>query len=347
MAKVKKKALPAAEDGVAVSLARFLDVYADACRLENVAPVEGVVTRFRDALKDHTEGTGRGAADFPIVVAEPLDPSGVRALMAAVLQHPHQQLGLWKADLRDEGAMALADLLPRAHRLRTLEILDCRVGPPGAAAIGTALAQNDALTSLTLDHNPLGDDGAAGLGAGLKWNSGIARLSLQYCGIGSQGGEALAKTILRAGSVKELQLKGNRLGPAGVIAFATALPRNVALATLGLADNGFGIDSEALEALRDGIEGNDSLTALDLSLNALVPAGSALLLEALAAKPRITALRLPERTDPAAFREALEAATSHARAAKGKAKPRAAKATVEDNPPPPASPAADTAAKEA
>eukprot|EP01012_Entosiphon_sulcatum_P049455 TRINITY_DN68078_c0_g1_i1.p1 TRINITY_DN68078_c0_g1~~TRINITY_DN68078_c0_g1_i1.p1 ORF type:complete len:352 (-),score=104.51 TRINITY_DN68078_c0_g1_i1:46-1101(-) len=313
------------EENPVRDLKRFIDGYTRHCEKHGVTPCAAVVRKFKQEIGIWNEADkAQVLPNFPVIVSEPLDYPSVQSLMDALADYRWlHQVSFWKAKIGDDGVMVIAEFLKRDQRLRTLELLNNSISAKGCTFLGRMLTQNDTLTNLMLDHNDLGDDGIAALGEGLKWNSSVAHLSLQYCGIGPSGGEAIAKTIIRSSSVRELFLKGNAIGPTGVIAVAHAVAKSMVLQKLDLSDNAFGIDLEAIEALRDGIESNDSLVWVDLHLNSMVPAGAAMLLEVLRAKPNITEFRIYERVGEQVFKDTVDTVSEHIKALKkGKKKPK-------------------------
>ena len=155
---------------------------------------------------------------------------------------------------------------------------------------------------------------------GLKWNSTLEKLTLKYCSIGALGGECVGKFVVRSSAVKDLSLRGNPLGPTGVAHVGEALAKNAYMQSIDLADTGFGVDLEAIESLRDGIESNDSLENVDINLNSLVPAGMQLLLELVRAKPKITRFEVYERIGEQAFKDMLAAVAENVKLQKKKKK---------------------------
>ena len=266
---------------------------------------------------------------FPLFVVEPMPYEALRAFFGALETYPWLRvISLHNAQIGDDGAMVIAEFiqsyLPTPDRnpwgIETLELPMCRITPRGAAYLGNVLAQNETVKSLVLDFNPLGDAGAAALGDGVKWNASLSKISLQYCDIGPAGGEAVSKFLVRSSSVQELALRGNPLGPTGVTAIGRSLAKNAYLTRLDLADTCFGIDIEAVEALRDGIEGNETLEAVDLDLNSIVPAGVQLLLETLKMKPKLTQFVMYERIGEAVYRDMLDTVAANLKAAKKKSR---------------------------
>ena len=268
-----------------------------------------------------------------------------------------RQVSLYHCHIGDEGAMVVADFIrnytPEPSKnpfgIELLELPENDISAKGAQYLGRMLAQNETVKTLILDFNPLGDDGVGLLGDGLKWNSTLEVLSMQHCDVGPEGGELIGKYIVRSSSVKNLSVRGNPLGPHGVTHIARSLAKNAYLEELDLADTSFGIDLVAIEALRDGIEGNESLTAVDLNFNSLVPAGVQLLLEMLKPKHKITKFVLFERISEVVFKEVIDTLQNNQKMMKkkkkkGKAAPAAPPPEEGADAPPPPPPDAAAAA---
>jgi len=200
-----------------------------------------------------------------------LGAGGTRALMASILGSgpgmkggPYKlltSLRLWKANIGDEGAQAVAEVLRLGGAdvaIGYLELLQNNIGLRGAMALGQALAQgrNLSLLTLRLDYNPpMGADGVANLCRGLRTNMTLKQLHLNFCELPAAAGEPLGDLLANAKSGLEiLTLSGNRLGGAGVALLCKGLASNTKLTELKLADNGIDEldeDVAALEALRD------------------------------------------------------------------------------------------------
>eukprot|EP01065_Artemidia_motanka_P015834 TRINITY_DN1954_c1_g1_i5.p1 TRINITY_DN1954_c1_g1~~TRINITY_DN1954_c1_g1_i5.p1 ORF type:complete len:431 (+),score=57.99 TRINITY_DN1954_c1_g1_i5:30-1295(+) len=240
-------------------------------------------------------------------------------LMMEFLKHDSlepQDLGKWETDY-SEPLCPSSGGGSYAVNLKNLEMVWCGITSEGCRLLGRALTQNETLKYLNLSHNPdIGDDGIEALGEGLKWNSSLETLKLEYCGIGWKGGEHVGKYIVRASSVKNLHLKGNNIGAKGLQGVSGALARNMTLERLDLSDNCFGIHADAIEALRDGIEANDSLTAIDLNLNSMVPPGAMMLLEVLKTKPKIKEFSIFERIEDDLFQSIMTEVQLHAKGSK-------------------------------
>ena len=327
----KPKVNLAADFHVDVDLKRFTDGIAKLkCPLDAVQPFLRRIKTEQQGIKD---GEVFDLPDFPLVIGgddeKPLRFETLRPFFGVLAGYPWlRRISLLHTRIGDDGVMVIAEYLqqytPHPERnpfgIEVLELPDNGITPRGAGYLGRVLTQNESLKKLNLDFNDLGDEGAVLLGDGCKWNSTLESLSLQYCNMGERGGEAVAKFIVRASSVKELSLRGNPLKPVGVTQIARSLAKNAYLVKLDLADTSFGIDLETVEALRDGLEGNDSLESVDLNLNSIVPAGVQLLVEMLKAKPKLTQFIVYERISEVVFRDMLDTVAANVKLMKKKKK---------------------------
>lgn len=292
-------------------------------------PIAPFVKKAKAELQGIKDGEILETPAFPLFVTEPMGFEVVRTLFTHLAVYPWlRQISLFHCRIGDDGAMVIADFLkryrPHAERnpfgIEVLELPENDIGPRGAGYLGRVLTQNETVKTLNLDFNPLGDEGAANLGDGLKWNSTLEKLSMKYCSLGPIGGECVGKFIIRSSSVRELYLRGNQIGPHGVVQISRSLAKNAYLTKIDLADTGFGVDLEAIESLRDGLESNDSLESVDLNLNSMVPTGVQLLLEVLKTKPRLVQFEVFERIGEAVFRDVLDTVTNNAKLMKKKKK---------------------------
>jgi hypothetical protein len=325
--KGKAKANMAMEFHADLDLKRLYD--ASTKTKANMEPVGPFLKKVKNEIQLIKDGEQLETPTFPLFLTEPLEYPATKALFSMLESYPWlRQIQLYHCKVGDDGAMVIAEFLkvykPPGDRnpfgIEMLELPECDIGPAGAQHLGRALTQNESVRVLNLDFNRLGDEGAANLGDGLKWNSTLEKLSMKYCDVGPIGGECVAKFIVRSSSVNDLSLRGNQLGPAGVTQIARALGKNAYLVRLDLADTGFGIDLEAIEALRDGLESNDSLEAVDVNLNSMVPAGLQLLIEMLKAKPKLCEFSIYERISEVVFKDALDTVQNNIKVMKKKKK---------------------------
>jgi hypothetical protein len=209
----------------------------------------------------------------------PTVPEDDAALLPALLAHTRlHSLAIHASPLGSSAARAIA----QAHTLDQLCALtldDLRLGPDAARALASCTLP--ALRALHLIAQPLG---RSGLNALMRWPalSQLTHLTLE--GVGLDGELIPATASLSA--LRVLTLSGNRLGRVGLLRLrdAGALTH---LADLQLA--ACSLNDEALRVLTT--HAPSSLTALDLSHNAISDTGAQLLLDS--ALP--TSLRLTLR----------------------------------------------------
>ncbi|GMI24158.1 hypothetical protein TeGR_g9572 [Tetraparma gracilis] len=96
-----------------------------------------------------------------------------------------QELRVWGANIGDDGASSIAELLRLGGaeiQLAYLELTNNGISAAGAFALGRSLScmMNRSLMTLVLDYNrELGSDGCAALCRGLRTNSTLKKLSLK------------------------------------------------------------------------------------------------------------------------------------------------------------------------
>jgi hypothetical protein len=201
-------------------------------------------------------------AAAPVVVIatdSALGPAGVRALAAALLArgqgfkqpgYTHvKALRLWKANARDSGAAAVADVLRNGAKdkveVEMVELMDSGITPLGAGALGGALVlgANASLRTLRLDLNlGLGDEGVAALCRGLRSNRNLRVLTLSHCSLTERAAQSIAADFLASPLciLEALDLTGNQLAAEGVFTLATAASRSKTLKELLFCDNQLG-----------------------------------------------------------------------------------------------------------
>lgn len=188
-----------------------------------------------------------------------------------------QSLRIWRCNIGDDGAVAVAEMLKlgaEKMNLTYVELLDNRIGVRGCAALGAALdcqPHPSKVVTLNLDYNDgIGCEGAKALCQGLLSNPVLKQLHLRYCGIGPVGALAIAQVIaMPACAVHCLDLLGNVVGVEGLRKLSDGLRRTKAVKTLDLADNRIAGDVESLAHFSRALMTNQSLTHVDLNYNHL------------------------------------------------------------------------------
>jgi hypothetical protein len=246
-------------------------------------------------------------------------PHDVVAALTAFPPAVRTRVDLFELRLQPAGAVALAEALrsEAAAGVRHLDVSYCGLGDDCAAALAGALAGNATLRVLTLLSNAIGDAGGAALGAALARNGALRELNLDSNALGAPGARALAAGVVQAGAASRLaflRLDNNALDDEAAAALASMLaaPACGALRRLDLAGNPLG-EAGAL-ALAAALEGNASLTMLDLrrqhaARGYVATAREADALRAAQQARRGTALRI--RFDAAAAADAADAADGY------------------------------------
>ncbi|WP_089726247.1 COR domain-containing protein [Candidatus Thiosymbion oneisti] len=187
-----------------------------------------------------------------------------------------QTLTLWRLDLRDEDAVAIAEYLGQLTSLNLASDLlsSTKVGDAGAQAIAENLGQ---LTSLSLLSNQVGDAGARAIAEHLGQ---LTSLDLCNNQVGDAGARAIAEHL---GQLTWLNLWGNHVGKAGARAIAEHLGQ---LTSLNLRFNHVG-DAGA-RAIAEYLR---RLTSLNLDFNQVGDAGARAIAEHLR---QLTSLNLDD-----------------------------------------------------
>lgn len=208
---------------------------------------------------------------------------------------PLRRLAMRKANVHDEGAIAIAGCIARAadavakHEAAVAEA--ARVRAKGEDGHGDARAPVtpehrkplSRLRWLDLGSNMIGDRGAVAIGDALGPNVPITRLNLRDNAVGMHGCAALGRAAARCVTLRRLDLAHSGFGDAGATAlargFATAAAagRSTSLRVLQLGFNSIGV--EGIKALVEAHAAGalDELEHLDLACNVMGPAGAAAL----------------------------------------------------------------------
>ena len=232
-----------------------------------------------------------------------IDALGVAPLAASLSAPDSSVTGLWlkRNPVGADGAALLAKMLETNRTLRTLDLVNTRIGPDGLAALTDALIQPHSvverlylggnflspaeapllaeivrhaprLKALLLNVGFLSDDGAAILASALP-DSRLQELGLASNGIGPAGARRLFQaaavhptlTTLDLGyavSTRALGASANTLGDFGAASAAECLAQNPGLIRLDL--RGVGISAHGLDLLTEALARNTRLQSLTL-----------------------------------------------------------------------------------
>ncbi|GMH92453.1 hypothetical protein TL16_g12351 [Triparma laevis f. inornata] len=232
--------------------------------------------------------------------SQPLGPGGCRALATAIMgvgqgmpKHPEtgsnllykplQELRIWGANIGDDGASSIAELLRLGGaeiQLQYLELTNNEITEVGGFALGRSLScmMNMSLITLALDYNmSFGSEGVAALCLGLRTNSTLKKLSLKYCNLDGDAGGPLGEVLAftRSG-LNILDIQGNHVGGKGLLDMCPGLQRNKSLTQLVLADNDISeaeVDNESLKKFAEVLLIHPTLTSVNLLYNRFGGAG--------------------------------------------------------------------------
>lgn len=196
------------------------------------------------------------------------------------------------AGLTHREVSLLAHGLTWNDALTSLDLGWCDLDVPAVATLCGALQSNGTLQSLRLWNNPgVGDEGAAHLSGLLKLNTVINALDLSVTGITEAGAGYLNSSLQRNTSLTNLVLSRNALGDAGVNRLLHKKTGSmIALRSLSL--RCVNMTDESVPAVAAFAHDSFSITALDLSSNALRYPGMDILGEALSINKTVMSLDL-------------------------------------------------------
>lgn len=256
-----------------------------------------------------------------------LEPSDARLVRLALLQNSSLSiLKLGFNNLGDEGLITLASGIAVHGTLASLDLGFNNIGDQGCVALASAISSTrGTLRTLYLSGNSITDAGARALADIVRFSRGLRQLHLTGNCIGPEGARVLLEAITddennrkhssmrqvhgmlhtveispsashasnNESFIEELFLGGTDLGHDGCTAVASLLRQSSSLRILSLAN--CHIDDEQAVILAKGIAENREhlpLSTLQLSFNALSPAGLEVLLSALLGSRFLKVLKL-------------------------------------------------------
>ena len=245
-----------------------------------------------------------------------IDAAGAASL-AASLAAPHSAVsGLWlkRNPLGADGARHLAEMLQTNRTLRTLDLVNTRIGPDGLAALADALTgANQTLERLYLGGNFWGPDEASIL-AQIVRSAPRLRALLLSAGFLGDGGAAILASALADSRLEELSLASNGVGPNGAAhLFAAAavhptlphLDLGYAVSTRALAASANVIGDEGAASAARCLASDPALVRLNLRGCGVTAHGLDLLTQAMKANTRLQFLML-DRPPCAALEDRLQ-----------------------------------------
>jgi len=171
------------------------------------------------------------------------------------------EFSLRDCNITDEACHALAECLPHARNLVTLNLSDNNITHEGLALILDALV-NSTVTHLTISGNPLQEAGAQVLASFLKKTTKLQMLKADLVQLGSSGLDRISSALRTNKSLKALHLAENNIDARGMVSFADALSDNTTLVHLDLHANN--MESEGAMTLAKALKCNRTLRILNL-----------------------------------------------------------------------------------
>jgi len=186
-----------------------------------------------------------------------------------------ERLGVASCDVTAEGACRLAPAIRDHARVREVQLDANRIGDRGAAAIAAAVRATSApFERLRVRDNVNMTAAAAKAFASAMAGSGTLReLDASKAAFGAEGAKALCAGLAATASLEILELSGCRLRAEGAKWLGDAVAKCATLRRLGVSRNSLG-DKGVFELTSRGLDFTTSLSALDLSHNAVGPEGA-------------------------------------------------------------------------
>ena len=208
----------------------------------------------------------------------------------------NSDLTLYKYNISDAGATALAQALHRNSTLNTLSLSHNNISDVGATVLAQALHRNSTLNTLSLSHNNISDVGATALAQALHHNSTLNTLDLSHNNISDVGATDLAQALHHNSTLNTLDLSHNNISDVGATDLAQALHHNSTLNTLDLSHNN--ISDVGATDLAQALHHNSTLERLDLDGNVGIgEEGTHQLVQALTVNTSVNRLWLPKRCE--------------------------------------------------
>lgn len=197
-----------------------------------------------------------------------LGPNGF-TLICPGIEHNTKILSvtITQCDIKDEGAIALANALFKNMDISEIILEDNSIGEKGTKAISEKLLGKTSLRTLDLGHNLINATGAFHIGQGLAHAQGIQFLLLGYNDIGDEGCEFIEKGLETNNSLVELNLQNNNITTKGINAISRPLKEKERFMEIILTNNKISeIDSDFYELF-------DWVKTIKVSDNPLSPSG--------------------------------------------------------------------------
>ncbi|OWR45269.1 leucine-rich repeat-containing protein 68, partial [Danaus plexippus plexippus] len=212
--------------------------YLESCRKHRTPPIDSVLQQIRE-LPDNTIGGGVRSARLTLSQCSLLGPRPIDALEALMRKVQFRRLELDHADIDDEGAEALFDMIEFYESTSAI----CLMGPQrfgirGWQAASRMIKKSVELTELEVCDSPLESSHAPVLERALRPASCRLRvLCLQQAALAGEPLLCLVIALKTNTSIRELRLGDNRLTPSDAQQIASVLRYNTRLQLLDLSNN--------------------------------------------------------------------------------------------------------------
>jgi len=187
----------------------------------------------------------------------------------------------------EKAAKKLGEVLSSDIPLTYLDVSYCGFGSPGAIAICEALKSNTKLETLKMNNDSIAKKAKERLGDMLSCNKSLTCLCLSRNPL-SDGVDFIFNGLKANTSLIRLELAGCNISDSSMEVMSEMLKVNKTLQSLCLWDN----DVKDVGAEKIDLEGNTSLTELNLSTNKINKDGAVKLYELQQAHPTLINLRL-------------------------------------------------------
>lgn len=184
-----------------------------------------------------------------------------------------RMLDLRYNSIGDDGADAIAQILPKNPNLQNLTLRNNFIGPVGAATIAEALETNETVEHLDLSTNAIGKAGAAAISKMLQKNKTLRCLCLWSNRFDADGIQQIALGLRYNTTLEVLNLGGNEIGDVGAQALADVLRYNTTLRSLHMANAQIGRNGAL--ALARVLTTNTKLRIVDILHNPIGLEGAA------------------------------------------------------------------------
>ncbi|CRK90253.1 CLUMA_CG003964, isoform A [Clunio marinus] len=152
--------------------------------------------------------------------------------------------------------------------LIVISLKNNQIEPFGIDSLSEFVARSESLEQLILESSKIGSEGAKILSSGISISTSIVYLNLVNCNIDDNGGEILIKSFTTNHVCQELNLSKNFLSFKTALAFQDVCEANKSLVKLDLSHNSF-YEDNAIDILLKSLQGNETVSHLDLSWNGL------------------------------------------------------------------------------